>query len=157
MSKKTKKKKDIPAITWVDHNDFDDWIDNNLQNMFRPTSSSSQKKSPDELRRDMQKIFDPSSSSYIEKRTEDNVSVISNSMTSKDLEQKRFHLAEETLKLKKQEYDVEQRHFFERDCQMKSAQIAHNEKEVSLAERTALIDENRKAADHQRKKENQRM
>ena len=73
------------------------------------------------------------------------------------LEQKSFHLAEETLKLKKQEYDVEQRHFFERDCQMKSAQIAHNEKEVSLAERTALIDENRKAADHQRKKENQRM
>ena len=86
MSKKTKKKKDIPAITWVDHNDVDDWIDNNLQNMFRPTSSSSQKKSPDELRRDMQKIFDPSSSSYIEKRTEDNVSVISNSMTSKDID-----------------------------------------------------------------------
>ena len=73
------------------------------------------------------------------------------------LQQKRFHLAEETLKLKKQEYDVEQRHFFERDCQMKSAQIAHNEKEVSLAERSAMIDENRKAADHQRKKENQRM
>ena len=85
MSKKTKKnKKDIPVITWVDHDDVDDWIENNLQNMFRPTSSSSQKKSQDELRRDMQKIFDPSSSSYIEKRTEDGVSVISNSMTSKD-------------------------------------------------------------------------
>ena len=45
MSKKTKKnKKDIPVITWVDHDDVDDWIENNLQNMFRPTSSSSQKK-----------------------------------------------------------------------------------------------------------------
>ena len=32
----------------------------------------------------MQKIFDPSSSSYIEKRTEDGVSVISTSMTSND-------------------------------------------------------------------------
>ena len=85
MSKKTKKnKKDIPVITWVDHDDVDDWIENNLQNMFRPTSSSSQKKSQDELRRDMQKIFDPSSSSYIEKRTEDGVSVISTSMTSND-------------------------------------------------------------------------
>ena len=43
MSKKTKKnKKDIPVITWVDHDDVDDWIENNLQNMFRPTSSSSQ-------------------------------------------------------------------------------------------------------------------
>ena len=40
MSKKTKKnKKDIPVITWVDHDDVDDWIENNLQNMFRPTSS----------------------------------------------------------------------------------------------------------------------
>ena len=52
--------------------------------MFRPTSSSSQKS--DELRSDMQKIFSPSSSSYIENRTEDGVSVISTSMTSKDID-----------------------------------------------------------------------
>jgi len=42
----------------------------------------------------MQKIFDPSSSSYIEKRTEDGVSVISNSMISKDIDaafQKQFY------------------------------------------------------------------
>jgi hypothetical protein len=57
MFKKIKKnKKDIPAITWVDHNDVDDWIDNNLQNMFRPTSSSSQKKNSDELNYQMSKV-----------------------------------------------------------------------------------------------------
>ena len=86
MSKKTKKnKKEIPVITWVDHNDVDEWIDK-LQNKFRPTSSSSQKKSPDEFRRDIQKIFDSSSSSYIEKRTEDGISNISSSKNSKDMD-----------------------------------------------------------------------
>jgi hypothetical protein len=39
--------------------------------------------SSDELRSDMQKIFSPSSSSYIEKRTKDGVSVISTSINSK--------------------------------------------------------------------------
>jgi len=34
----------------------------------------------------MQKIFSPSSSSYIENRTEDGVSVISTSMNSKDID-----------------------------------------------------------------------
>ena len=38
MLKKQKIKKDIPAITWVDHNDVDEWIDD-LQNKWRPTSS----------------------------------------------------------------------------------------------------------------------
>ena len=73
------------------------------------------------------------------------------------LEQKRLQLAQETLKLKKQEYDVEQKQIFDRDMLMKSVQLAHTVKEVSLAERSSMIDENRKAADHQRKKENQRM
>jgi hypothetical protein len=66
-------------------------------------------------------------------------------------------LAQETLKFKKQEYDEEQKKIFDREMLMKSVQLAHTEKEVSLAERSSNIDENRKAADHQRKKENQRM
>ena len=77
MSKKTKKnKKDIPAITWVDHNDVDDWIDNNLQNMFRPTSSSSQKKSSDELNYQMSKVTSNDELLFNATRTGDYVKVI---------------------------------------------------------------------------------
>jgi hypothetical protein len=71
--------------------------------------------------------------------------------------QKRQLLAVENLKLKKEEFEVEERQRCERERHLRALQLAHAEKETSLAERNATIEENRKAADHQRKKDNQRM
>ena len=77
MSKQTKKvKKVIPVITWVNHPlERDEWI-RDLQANFIPPPSSSHKNVVDTFKNDLQNTFRPSSSSYIERRVDD-VSVTS--------------------------------------------------------------------------------
>jgi hypothetical protein len=86
MSKQTKKvKKDIPVIIRADHPDARDlWI-RELSAKFKPPSSSSHKTVVDIFKNNLQNTFRPSSSSYIERRVDD-VSVTSSLTRCKDID-----------------------------------------------------------------------